>query len=169
MKILTEQHKYPPRLLKTPTGYVSSDAIIKQGNIQRMTTLGLYRHNIIGPGPYTEWSLMYDQIGPLFIQETRELTEEEKTQKLENERASLNITRLQARLVLIDLPDISNTYNNAWEAIHAWANTQDNAVKAFFEDAQHWNRLDPNVLLGSKIFGWDDIMLDNLFKMASER
>jgi hypothetical protein len=169
MKILTEQHKYPPRLIETPTGYISTDAIIKQNNINRMSIFSLYRHNSIGPGPYTEWLLIYDEIGPLFVRETRELTEEEKTKQLQNERASLNITRLQARLTLIDLPDISNTYNNAWEAILAWISTQDDATKAFFEDAQNWNRLDPNVLLGGKMLGLDDIELDNLFKIASQR
>jgi hypothetical protein len=75
--ILTDQHKAPPRLYNTGHGNVASAALIKQGDIQGMARLGLYRHESIGPGPYGDWELTSDAEGPLFTRQTRDLTPEE--------------------------------------------------------------------------------------------
>jgi len=42
--ILTEQHQRPERLINTGAGTVSLDALIKQGDVARMSTYRLYRH-----------------------------------------------------------------------------------------------------------------------------
>jgi len=80
--ILTDQHKPPPRLINTGTGTVSSAALIKQNDVARMSTDRLYRHESIGPGPYTDWELTSDAEGPLFTRQTRELTAEELSAEL---------------------------------------------------------------------------------------
>jgi hypothetical protein len=77
--ILTDQHKRPPRLINTGTGTVAFSALIKQGDVARMSTYRLYRHESIGPGPYGDWELSSDAEGPLFVRQTRELTPEEMT------------------------------------------------------------------------------------------
>jgi hypothetical protein len=75
--ILTNQHQALPRLINTNTGTVSSAALIKQNDVARMASLGLYRHESIGHGPYGDWELSSDAEGPLFIRQTRDLTPEE--------------------------------------------------------------------------------------------
>jgi hypothetical protein len=68
----------------------------------------------------------------------------------------------------MDQEDPSGTHSNAWEAVLTWASTQAPKVQAFFEDAQTWKRLDPNVLAGAAAFGWDDATLDQVFEIASQ-
>jgi hypothetical protein len=75
--ILTDQHTRPERLINTGTGTVSLAALIKQGDVARMSTYRLYRHESIGPGPYGDWELTSDAEGPLFVRQTRDLTPEE--------------------------------------------------------------------------------------------
>jgi hypothetical protein len=77
MNVLTEQHQRPPRLIETGTGTISSAALIKQGDYTRMASLGLYRHDSVGPGPYSEWMAEPDTLGPRYVRQTRALTPEE--------------------------------------------------------------------------------------------
>jgi hypothetical protein len=77
--ILTDQHSRSERLINTGTGTVAAAALIKQGDYARMASLGLYRHESIGPGPYGDWELSSDAEGPLYTRQTRELTPEEMT------------------------------------------------------------------------------------------
>jgi len=81
--ILTPTQKSPPRLIDTGTGTVSSAALIKQNNVRRMASLGLYRHESIGDGPYGEWELSSDHQGPLYTRTTRDLSAEEIEQRRE--------------------------------------------------------------------------------------
>jgi len=92
--IFTDQHKAPPRLINTGAGTVASAALIKQGDIQRMASLGLYRHESIGPGPYGDWELTSDAEGPLYTRQTRDLTPEE----IEARREQLQTLRSQERV-----------------------------------------------------------------------
>jgi hypothetical protein len=87
---------------------------------------------------------------------------------LQRQRESSKITRLQARLFLLDQEDPIGTHNNAWDAVIDWAQTQSPEVQAFFADAQTWKRLDPNVIAGASEFGWDDLTLDAVFSAAAQ-
>jgi hypothetical protein len=96
--ILTDQHTRPDRLINTGTGTVSSAALIKQGDIQRMASLGLYRHESIGSGPYGDWELSSDAEGSLYTRQTRDLTPEEielRREQLQDQR-SLRRAEVQA-------------------------------------------------------------------------
>jgi hypothetical protein len=92
--ILTDQHQAPPHLINTGTGTVASAALIKQGDYTRMASLGLYRHESIGPGPYSEWMAEPDAQGPRYVRQTRALTPEE----IEARRKQLQALRSQERV-----------------------------------------------------------------------
>jgi hypothetical protein len=92
--ILTDQHQRPQRLINTGTGTVSSAAIIKQGDYTRMASLGLYRHESRGPGPYGNWMLSADDDGVVYVRQTRALTPEE----IEARREQLQSLRSQERV-----------------------------------------------------------------------
>jgi len=148
--ILTNQHQIPPKT------YVH--------NGMRYATQPL-----IDSGPYTDWTLTSDALGPLYIRQTRALTQEEQEEQLQASRESMSITRLQARLQLLDTPDPSGQFTNAWEAVKTWAEAQGGAVLAFFEDARYWRRLDQFVLQAAPEFGWSEQDLDDLFAAAAQR
>jgi len=90
-------------------------------------------------------------------------------QRAETRRQQQEITRLQARLQLLDTPDPTGQFDNAWETVNAWAHAHGGATLAYFEDAQHWRRLDQFVIAGGAEFGWSDDDLDQLFAAAAQR
>jgi hypothetical protein len=92
--ILTDQHTRPERLINTGAGTVSLVALIKQGDVARMSTYRLYRHESIGAGPYADWELSNDAEGPLYVRQTRDLTPEE----IEARRERLQDLRSQERV-----------------------------------------------------------------------
>jgi hypothetical protein len=92
--ILSNQHQAPPRLINVGTGTVASAALIKQGDVARMSIYRLYRHESVGPGPYGDWELSSDEEGPLFARQTRDLTPEE----VEAGRQQLQTLRSQERV-----------------------------------------------------------------------
>jgi hypothetical protein len=92
--ILTDKHQRPDRLINTNTGTVSSAALIKQGDIARMASFGLYRHESIGPGPYGNWMLSADDHGVVYVRQPRVLTPEE----IEARREQLQSLRSQERV-----------------------------------------------------------------------
>jgi len=88
---------------------------------------------------------------------------------LQHQRETQEITRLQARLQLLDTPDPTGQFSDAWEVVKAWAEAQGGAVLAFFEDAERWRRLDQFVLQAAPEFGWSAEDLDQLFAAAAQR
>jgi hypothetical protein len=91
--ILTNQHQRAPRLINTGSGTVASAALIQQGDVPRMASLGLYRHESIGAAPYGDWELTSDAEGPLYTRQTRDLTPEE----IEARREQLQALRSEER------------------------------------------------------------------------
>lgn len=74
-------------------------------------------------------------------------------------RSKQSITRLQARLALID--------EGLWEAVMAFAAQADARTQAFFEDAQTWKRQDPTLIAAAPLLGLSAEQLDQLFKLAA--
>jgi hypothetical protein len=120
-----------------------------------------------GPAPlgYTDWELRQDAEGrDYYYREPVGTQEERDAAALQQSREAMILSRLQARLLLLQTPDPSGTFGSAWEAVMAWATTQDATTQAFWEDAPHWERLDPRVIAGAVAFGWDESTLDVLFE-----
>jgi hypothetical protein len=77
MDILTTSHAEPPIKVETPTGAEYFQHLLHRLSYAELSALGLYRHVSIGDGPYTEWTLIEDEDGPLYQRETRERTPKE--------------------------------------------------------------------------------------------
>jgi len=168
--LLTSSHQIPPRAYVYNGLRYATQPLIDAGDYQALADkAGCYRHESAGPGPYTDWALTSDADGPLYQRETRELTNDEQEARLQQSREQQEITRLQARLQLLDTPDPTGQFTDAWEAVKTWAGAQGGAALAFFEDAQRWKRLDPFVIQAAPAFGWSAEDLDNLFAAAAQR
>jgi hypothetical protein len=96
------------------------------------------------------------------LQVTRTGTEAEReAAALAQWRESASISRLQARLQLLDA--------GLWAGVMAWAAAADPAAAAFFEDAQVWRRNDPTLAAAAAQLGLSDSDLDDLFRAAALR
>ena len=167
MRILTAQHTRPGRTVTVNGQVYPTQLLIDREDWAKLAQGGAYRHvTAEGPAPlgYTDWVLT----GDTYTREPAGTQAERDAAALQRTREGMTITRLQARLLLLQTPDPSATFASAWEAVLAWATTQDANVLAFFEDAQNWKRLDPNVIAGATAFGWDDATLDNLFAAGAQ-
>jgi len=93
-------------------------------------------------------------------------TADELAAELQAQREMTSITALQGELQLLATPDPTGQFANAYEAVLAWADTQDVATQAFFRRQPTWNRMSPIIAAGAAVFGWSDADLDNLFALA---
>jgi len=84
-------------------------------------------------------------------------------------RDTCEITALQGELQLLASPDPTGQHANAYEAVIAWAETQDAETMAFFRRQPTWSRMSPIILAGAEAFGWSDDVLDQLFAAAAQR
>jgi len=161
--VLTDQHKTPSRLVITGTGTVSSAALIKQGDVARMASLGLYRHESVGPGPYSDWELTSDEDGPLYRRETRELTAEEEAAQLQAWREIAAVDRVYAELTLIEagLFDAVTAYFEAPE--------RTDVERVWFRSTPRWRRLHDAVVTSAIALGISDEQLDGLFQAAMDK
>ena len=166
MKYLTADHTTPPRHVTQNGRLIPTRPLIAAQNTAKLAELGIYPH-VTAPGAaplgYTDWVLVDGQ----YVREPAGTQEERDAAELVQQRELMQITRLQARLMLLETPAPSGTFTSAWDAVQAWAQTQAADVQAFFEDAQNWKRNDPNVAAGAVAFGWDAATLDALFEQAS--
>jgi hypothetical protein len=93
-------------------------------------------------------------------------TADELAAELQAQREATSVTALQGELQLLVTPDPTGQFANAYEAVLAWADTQDAATKAFFRRQPTWHRTSPIIAAGAAVFGWTDADLDNLFAAA---
>ena len=84
-----------------------------------------------------------------------------ETIPIEEWRVSASISRLQARLQLLDA--------GLWAGVMAWAAAADPASAAFFDDAQVWRRNDPTLAAAAAQLGLSESDLDDLFRAAALR
>jgi len=90
-------------------------------------------------------------------------------EQLAAQRLRTSITALQGELQLLATPDPTGQHANAYEAVLAWAETQDAETQAFFRRQPVWRRMSPVILAGAEHFGWTAEDLDNLFAAAAQR
>jgi hypothetical protein len=80
---------------------------------------------------------------------------------LESEREAMTCTRLQAMLALGE---------TRWQVVTAAIAAQPWEVRARFEDAAEWRRLNPLIaMLGGQVLGLTDTQLDDLFRLAATK
>lgn len=85
-------------------------------------------------------------------------TEQERVEKA---RASMIVSRLQARLALIQA--------GMWSAVELWAQDPDTPPEhlAFFADAATWQRNDATLSAAATALGLTDEQMDGLFALAA--
>jgi len=161
----TQTHQAPPRHIKHDGMLTPTAPLIRADDRDTLATLGIYPHiTLPGDAPlgYTAWQVTGDGH---YAREPAGSEAEREAARLRQRRKRQSLTRLQARLYLLSMPDA--THGTAWDAVQAWAVSQGGAVQAYFEDAQHWQRLDAHVLAGAEQFGWDAQHLDEMFTAAA--
>lgn len=107
-------------------------------------------------------------VGESFVQQWNvvNLTNEEQADRLNELRQEMKVTRLAARLALID--------NGLWDSIPAVIDaipdaTQKAVSLAYFEDAQNWERLDATVIALGAALGLSESQIDDLFTLAASK
>jgi len=168
MQFLTEYHEEGPSVFYLNGVKTYSHQLIDQEDYATLESLGLYRHYVEGLRPHGDWVESSDSLGTFYFKATSIVTAEDAEEHHSALGHSASITRLQARLALLGTPDPTGNFDNAWDAVEAWANTTGGATLAYFEDTTHWSRFDQFVLSGAKEFGWDDEELTALFNTASQ-
>jgi len=171
--IRTTDLKSPPKHISVSGGIQSTAPLIELEEWATLAQAGIYRYvTAEGPAPlgYTEWELRQDAAGrDYYYREPAGTQEERDAAALQLAREQQEITALQGELQLLATPDPSGQFANAYEAVMAWAETQDAETQAFFRRQPTWSRMSPIILAGAQAFGWSAEDLDNLFAAAAQR
>ncbi|NCC33980.1 MAG: hypothetical protein EOM24_18495 [Chloroflexia bacterium] len=168
MIYLTVQHTRPPSHIIAGGKRIPLAPLIAREDTARLAQYGIYPHHPLEPGiPYPlgkEWV----ELDGEWFEETIG-TPEEIQAALDAQAAaareayldSLECTRLQARLELID--------RDLWDSVQAWVGSQSAATKAYFDDAQTWRYRDERLQAGATDLGLSDAQLIAILEAARLR
>jgi hypothetical protein len=88
--------------------------------------------------------------------------EERDAETLSRWRNSTAVSRLACRCTLLSHSEYAGEYDSEWDRVEAYiAEYATPLQRAYFEDAQRWNRMDATLVALGSMLGYTDTVLDD--------